>query len=87
MAKAKTLLTVQAFQATPSVQPPIPDPKIAPIDQGSLFRIPDNIQEEPLPNPTPEFTIDEDMKLIIYALQKDKGKKPMTTLHSIPPLK
>ena len=74
MAKVKNLLTVQAFRATLSVPPPIPDPKIAPIDQGSPLRIPYDILEEPLPYPTPEFVIDKYMKLVITVLQRDKGK-------------
>lgn len=75
MAKAKTLLTVQAFQATPSMLPPYLAPKIAPIDHGFPLRIPDDISEEPLPTPTPEFLIDENMKQVLSALNKDKGGK------------
>ena len=36
MAKAKSFLTAQAFRSMPSMQPPIPEPKIAPIDQDFL---------------------------------------------------
>ena len=70
MAKAKYFLTAQAFRATPSMLPPtpIPEPKIAPIDQGSPLRTPDEIPEEPLPTPTLEFVIDENMKMVIDAL-------------------
>ena len=73
------------------MQPPIPELKIAPIDQGSPVRIPDEIPEEPLPNPTLKFTINENIKMVINALQTDKGKKPMTAgqqaFHSGTPLK
>ncbi|CAH1446997.1 unnamed protein product [Lactuca virosa] len=48
MAKAETKLTVDAFRATPSMLPPIPAPKIAPIDEGSPLRTLDDIPEEPL---------------------------------------
>ena len=35
IAKAKTFLTAQAFHATPSMLPPILEPKISRIDEGS----------------------------------------------------
>lgn len=78
MAKAKIKLMVDAFRAISSMLPPIPAPKIVPIDEGSPLRTPDDIPEEPLQTSAPEFTIDENMKHIISALSKDKGKKPIT---------
>ena len=54
--------------------PPIPTQKIVATDQGSPLRIPDDNPEEPLPNHIPEFSIDENMKLIMFALKNDKGK-------------
>ena len=77
MAKAKTFPSAQAFRATPSMLPPILAPKIDPIDQGSPLRITDDIPEEPLPTPTPEFVVDENTKQVLAALNKDKGKKPI----------
>lgn len=74
MAIAKSFLTAQSFWATPSKIPFIPAPKIASLDEGSPLRIPNDILEEPLQNPTPEFVVDENMQLIMSALKKDKSK-------------
>ena len=70
--------------------PPIPAPRIAPIDEGSPLWKPYDIPEEPLPSSPPRFIIDENMQTILSALhqQKDKGKKPITeSFHSGPPPK
>lgn len=47
MDKIKMKLTGDAFIATQSMLPPIPSPRIAPIDEGSLARKPNNILEDP----------------------------------------
>lgn len=88
MAKAKTALTIKSFQDTQSMLPPIPSKRIAPIDEGSPLWKPDNIPEEPLIPPTPEFTIDENLQKVISVLnkQQDKGKKPISEFQSSKPL-
>lgn len=78
MAKAKTKLTVDTIRATSSMLPPIPAPRITPIDEGSPLRKPDDIPGEPLPSSPPKFTIDENMQHIILVINKDKGKKPIS---------
>lgn len=77
MAKAKTFLTVQAFRATPSMLPQtFSPPRIDTIDLGTPLRTPDDIPEEQLVTSTPKLVVDENIKHIISALNKDKGKKP-----------
>lgn len=61
-----------------------PSPKIAPVDEGSPLRKPDNIPKEPLILTPPTFSIDENMRQVISVLnkQQDKGKKPISKFHS-----
>lgn len=78
MAKVKKKLTINAFHSTQSILPPIPSPRIGPIDEGSLLRKTDDIPEDPLIPSPPEFIITEDIQQVISYLNKqhqDKGKK------------
>ena len=71
--------------------PPISALKIVAIDQGSPLLIPADILEDPLLNPTLEYVVDENMRVVMAALKRDKGKTPMTAeqqaFHSGHPLK
>ncbi|CAH1421113.1 unnamed protein product [Lactuca virosa] len=81
MEKLKTKLTVGTFQATQSMLPPIPAPKIVQIDEGSPSRKPDDLPKEPLiPPPSELFITESDQQIIssFYGMSKtpqDKGKK------------
>lgn len=66
--------------------PPIPSPRIVPIDEGSTLWKPDNISEEPLIPPPHEFKIFENIQQVIDDLKKqDKFKKPISEPQSYKP--
>ena len=67
--------------------PPVPSPKIAPVDEGYPLQKPGNIPEEQLIPPTPEFIIDENMQHVISVLTKQqyKDKKPISEFTSSNP--
>lgn len=61
--------------------PPIPAPRIAQIDEVSPTRKPDDLLEDLLVPPPPEFIIPEVVQQSIFDLNKspqDKGKKVAT---------
>lgn len=64
-----------------------PSPKIAPVDEGSPLRKPDNIPKEPLILTPPTFSIDENMRQVISVLnkQQDKGKKRISEFYRCEP--
>ena len=70
MAKVKSKLTTDAFEAITLMLPPIPAQKIVAIDEGSPLRNPDDIPEEPLPTSPPKFVIDENMQQVLSILNK-----------------